>query len=48
MNAINVFFLKIVYLVEQEEVNIKKEINKINQNMEDNDIGLEKYRGGFL
>ena len=41
MNAINIFYLKIVYLVKQEVVNIKKEINEINQNMEDNDIGLE-------
>lgn len=47
MNAINVF-LKIVYFVEQEVVNIKKEINEINQNMKDTRIGLERNCRGFL
>lgn len=48
MNAINIFFLKIVYLFKQEVVNIKKEINEINQNMEDNDIGLENIVDGIV
>ena len=48
MNAINIFFLKIVYLFKQEVVNIKKEIKEINQNMKDTRIGLERNCRGFL